>query len=213
MFLKLLADTHESLFVLDAQTEQALNELDINRINDEKNYAYQHDLVLYGIDAMIHVFIMKALKTFIEKKSSIHTLIAKYGIDNTPSGFEIYLNKIEDAGIFIPIHKQQQTDPKLKRIIFFDPDYLNFVWTERLIGTRDSFDKLHAWAKGLVTRKWTIADLENITLVEEGIKFGRTMWEYKIKEYEKYKVKYGLDKDIAVLAEKLIQYYSSIIDS
>ncbi|MBL7054923.1 hypothetical protein ISS05_04150 [Candidatus Woesearchaeota archaeon] len=194
---------------LDEVTRNGLNELNVNEVSSEVSYAYNHELLWYGVDAVAHVHLMKMARDISEGKLSLDEFIDKYNLDciGSPSyGFFVPLDKIESDGIFVP---QQTYLQNLKKTCFFDQDYINRVlldsWVEK------------EYANKLIGRKWQLSDLENPALIEQGVKFGRDMWRTCVEGF--HQLKNGdpgsndpaQPKKVTDLCKKLIDYYSTLI--
>ena len=53
------------------------------------------------------------------------------------------------------------------------------------------------------------SDFENPELIEQGIRFGRDMWERRIRGFEKYQNRQP--QKVTDLGRKLIEYYSDLV--
>jgi hypothetical protein len=150
-------------------------------------------------------------------------LIEKYGLGfgkNNGFGFFGLLNRIEADGIFIP---KEALSPYWggwgkgsERIVpFFHGDYNNRIGLESW--------KNKEYALALTNRRWQPQDLESRDLVEQGIRFGKDMWETCVTGFEKKKdgvrTVGSPDKwdrppqpqNVTELARRLIAYYSELV--
>ncbi len=194
-------------------TYPKLNDTVINEVNKltemerEKHYAFCHELLWYGIDAVAHAHLMRmAKKNLSDRKLSLGELIDRYGLafGENYTNITIKADSIVSDGIFLPQHKVL-----IKKFSLFNRDYLNRVWYA------DWKDK--EYAEELIRRKWEPNDLEDKDLVLAGERFGKDMWLSCVKGFNQYKNGYRIEeipkqpKDITILGEKLIKYYSKIV--
>ncbi|MFA5953050.1 MAG: hypothetical protein WC812_00490 [Candidatus Pacearchaeota archaeon] len=185
---------------LDEDTKKALNNLDLE---NQLDYAYKHCLLGYGIDAVIHVYLMKKAKDIVDKKISLEKFVEKYGLKDFESkkhGFLMPLVKIEEE-IFIP--KQRQEDDLNREIEFFSKDYLNVL----MQGDNKNLNLF----RYLTSRDWNPKDLENLELIENEILFGEEFWLKSMKGFRDWRKNSPKPKDLEKLQNKLIKYYSQLI--
>ncbi len=205
---------------LDETTKKELNDLTKAEVSRSISFAYEHEMLWYGIDAVAHVYLMRMARDISKGILKQDEFIRKYELDfgNQECGFVLSLNKIESDGLFIPQQAYCPGNGKRldRKIHFFNGDYDNRVrhkgWVDK------------DYANQLMERKWEPSDLENPELVEQGVKFGRDMWGTCVKEFEISKR--GILKEIyngkriyslpqpqkvTDLGEKLITYYSALI--
>lgn len=222
---------------LDEITKKALNELTI----EKGSCAYEHEIIWYGIDAVAHVHLMRMAKDISKGRLSKEKFIKKYELEfgnknhsfgDWDHGFVVPLEKIESDGIFIPRQAYLNAEGERfdRKVWFFNRDYCNvFLYNADKYPVR------------LIEKKWQPSDFENSELIEQGIKFGKDMWEICVKRFEEYKgkpkerVTYSyknrgaiLDwflprkqvrtvemivqpQKVTELGEKLIAYYSALI--
>lgn len=203
---------------LDEETKKGLNEVTEEDI--EVSYAYNHEILWYGICAVAHTHVMRMARDIAEGKISQDEFVKKYELDfeSEKYGFVLPLKKIENHGIFIPSDAYYSDANGLERTIsFFDSDYNN-----RIMFHESWVDKEYAYK--LVEKLWQPSDLANAEVVEQGVKFGRDMWQTCVEGFNRVKggsikgTRNGKDiygpaqpKKVTDLAEKLIAYYSEFI--
>ena len=205
---------------LDEATKNGLNGLTAEEVSRSVSYAYEHEMLWYGIDAVAHAHLMRMAKDISDGKLSQEEFVEKYHLDfgSQNYGFVVPLEKIESDGIFIPQQAYCGSDGQRweRRVHFFNHDYGNRVrhdgWVEK------------EYARQLMDRKWQPSDLENPELFEQGVKFGRDMWRTCVQGFERTKrgtlkgFRDGKDiygspqpQKVTDLGEKLIAYYSALV--
>lgn len=190
------------LLNLDEATRKGLNELTAEEVSRSVSYAYQHEILGYGIDAVVHTYLMRMARNISEGKLSKEEFAKKYNLElGNQYGLIVSLKQIEFKGIFIP--QQAYWDRDDRKIHFFNPDLGNRVYHDSWI------DK--DYALQLIDKKWQLSDLENPKLVEQGIKFGRDMWRTCVEGFNRTKREYSQPQKITNLGEKLIEYYSVLV--
>jgi len=206
---------------LDAKTKKELNALTDEEVSSEVSFAYEHEVLKYGIDAITHVHLMNMAKEITKGEISYEEFAKKYALNfkNQDYGFTVPLEKIEADGIFIPkqAYWHKNTKKADERIELFHGDYRNYVmgksWVEK------------DYAYGLINRKWNPSDLTNQELIKQGIQFGQDMWKRCVNDFKickegeynesrnpknNYWVFPPQPQKVTNLAEKLIGYYSMI---
>ncbi len=195
------------LLDLDEVTRKCLNELTREEVSRSVSYAYEHELLWYGIDAVVHSHLMLMAQDISNGTLSNDKFIEKYGLDfdNQNDGFFAPLERIESNGIFIPQQAYWDEEGKRcdRRIHFFYDDYVNRVLRDGWV------DK--EYAMKLIRKKWQPSDLENRELVEQGIKFGRDMWKTCVEGFYRVNRKYPQPQKVTDFAEKLMTYYSALV--
>ncbi len=204
---------------IDESTKEALNNLSWDEVS---HYSYGHEILWYGIDSVVHVHMMRMARDVAMGKITRDEFIRKYGLDFEVNKICGSLRKVEEDGIFIPKHKyldEDEDDGVLEsareeaEFLLFDLDYF-------LIGGDEK--KEREYNEKLISKEWQPSDLENIELIELGIKCGQYMWGERVLGYQKSKNGRPADrrtpvniislrKNVQILAEKLIEYYSSIV--
>lgn len=203
---------------INKNLKEKLNKISINtgryEIEGKECYAYLHELVYYGIEAIAHIELMKKAIEISKNKISIEDFFKKYKIDFERingnvinNGFIGSLRSIENEGIFIPTHAYFNKEDR--KIYFFSADYKNriYTWPENKLSLIE-----------LANKKWNFSkDFNDIALVEQGLIFGKCIWESCIKGFEKYQKgvkEYSIQKqpkNITNLGKRLIKYYNSVI--
>jgi hypothetical protein len=98
-----------------------------------------------------------------------------------------------------------QGEKENRKIQLFNFDYGNrFIWHEN--------SEVRKYAQNLYTRKWQPEDLENLELIEQGIKFGKDMWQTCVKGFIKTNKENSKSKNIVEVYAELIKYYSKIVE-
>lgn len=203
---------------LDEATQNAINAL--SRDASQKSYAFGHEILFYGLEAVAHYHIMHmAMRIpgeiqpidFIEKYELLFKIDPKsYCPELATPQFTGRLASLTKDGIFIP--HQAYDFPGVRhagKITFFDGDYRNRMrndsWLNKLLG--------HA----LIGRIWRAEDLQDTELVSQGIEFSRDLWRTCVWGFNYYKN--GVTESsiqpqpeyITELGERLLEYYSSLI--
>jgi len=201
---------------LDAEVQEALNAL--TKYEVMLSSAYYHEIVWYGLDAVAHVHVMRKAKEVAEGKLSTDEFVNKYDLNwkitkltNGTSLVKpcIQLKKVASDGIFMPKHLNciGGWEDYSREVRLFNYDYLNRVsldsWTNK------------EYAKDLVRTSWS-GDLKDADLIEQGIIFGKDMWntcsvgfENWVKEL--HRIRKNQPQKVTDLGRKLIEYYSAIV--
>ena len=66
---------------LDESTRKGLNELTAEEVSRSVSYAYEHEMLWYGIDAVAHAHLMRMAKDISEGKLSQEEFAEKYSLD------------------------------------------------------------------------------------------------------------------------------------
>jgi len=158
--------------ILDETTKIALNSLSVKEACGNPSKAYRAEVMAYGIAALIQVYVMQKAKEISQQKISCNDFIQKYGLNFNAAGVDCFcttsLKRIEGiSSIFIPWqaymnYRSDEIRPD-RRITFFDSDYLSHVTTTEINGY---------YTHPLLEHQWKEFDLEDLQLIEEGIKFG-----------------------------------------
>lgn len=197
---------------LDGAIIKELNELTKEEVSRKVSYAFEHEILWYGIDAIAHAHLMRMAKDISEGKLSQDEFVKKYKLNFRRSyGFVGSLEKIESDGIFMPQHTCRDGEGNKfdREVHFFNSDYGNRVnkkcWENK------------KYAIELMGRRWQPSDLRNPELVEQGIKFGRDMWLTCVEGFEVAQKGYldvsAQPQKVTDLGRKLIEYYSALIFS
>jgi len=166
------------MITLDKKIQDGINALTNEELEYEGNYAFGR-ILCYGIDALVHNYLLRDIKRRILSLNEPLERIAKeYCIrcDTKHGTVSLPIQSIQDKRIFIPYAKGQS-------VWLFSPDYMNnfqhdYEGTEK----RRMFDN----ANELTRRKWKVEDLGNQELLDKGIQFSEDLWKNVNKTFEKY---------------------------
>ncbi|HLC71378.1 MAG TPA: hypothetical protein VJI32_05190 [Candidatus Nanoarchaeia archaeon] len=231
---------------LDDATKKALNKLTLEEagvhpldytnpdsvLRRDANGGYAHEILWYGVDAITHVHLMRMARDISSQKLSPEGFVKKYNLtfeDLTKQHglrggwIRVPLTKIESGGIFIPRQAYSvkgNRRRKDRQIHLFDGDYGNRVeLNPRTPNEPDPWPNKQ-YAKQLMNRGWKSSDLESPELVEQGIRFGKDMWQTCVQGFEwcsNYRYEgWGIEESLQLpkvteLGRKLIAYYEEII--
>ena len=156
---------------------------------------------------------MRKARNIAEGKIPLEEFIDKYSLDFKEKegyGFFGLLAKIEKDGVFIPWQAYWNAfEGKIfdRRVLLFSQDYKNRIVCE------SSSD--YAWR--LMHRQFKPSDLKSLSLIREGIRFGKSLFRDSVCGFNNYK-NGTQDNEIlpqppkvTMLAEKLVKYYSDMI--
>jgi len=210
---------------IDESTRKAVNALTLEEVKGENSHPYNHEILWYGVDAVVHFHLMTVAQDISGGKISQEEFFERYELrfNDSLHLLIVPLEKIESDGIFIPKHaywdKKGNIRKRRRKIFLFNVDYNNFIRGEGWV------DK--EYARQLTYRSWHPSDLKDPVLIEQGVKFGRDLWITCVDVFEKTKdgdgCLMGVDADgkeyysppqpekITDLGEKLIAYYSAIV--
>ncbi|MCR4327628.1 MAG: hypothetical protein NUV46_03540 [Nanoarchaeota archaeon] len=190
-------------------SEEVKNEINLLTKDDLlSNYSLGHEILIYGVDSLAHLYIMKKAKENLEMGGPLKDFIEKYSLvkkdlnHNLEGKFEFQFKKIADGGIFIP-------DTIHSGCVLFKLDYWNRIFLESW-GDKE-------YAKKLIHKRWEEKDFENKEIINQGIKFGKDMWKTCIEGFDEYKNGYEeqikpQSEKLNFLGQELIDYYSLIIN-
>lgn len=198
---------------LDEETKKALNALSAREVSRSVSYAYEHEILWYGIEAVAHAHMLQRAKEISEGEFTREEFLSLFCLDfeegnhhSMGDSFQFVgpLKNIESSGIFIPQHAYSTEKPRM--IFYFSSDYRN-----RLRRTDNALYYL-------LDRKWQPSDLEDKQLITEGIFFARKLWNNCVEHFHEFK---GGDpkhndppqpENVTILAERLIEYYDVIVN-
>ncbi len=169
-----------------------------------KCYAYEHEILWYGIDSIVHIYLMDKAREISSGIISREDFMRKYDINYEDSLLSAGIEGIRRKGIFVPQQKEKKT------IYLFSRDY-----NAKLPYTPEYYS-----SSKLVNRDWAPSDLEDLELVTSGLKCGKDMWKNCVEGYESTKDgKDHMNRNMfrpvpssdRILIEKLISYYSALI--
>lgn len=187
---------------LDETVKRALNELTREEVSREVSYAYEHEILWYGIDAVAHTHLMNIARDIPNGNLSVEEFIEKYSVEfgSGSYSFLVSLDGIEADGIFIP---QQRVH---RAVNLFDVDYKNRL-------RRDSWvEKNYAGDLINITR-WQPRYLKNSRLIEHGVKFGRDMWQTCVTGFDQTNKRHPQPQKVTDLGRELIKYYNGIVNA
>ena len=197
---------------LDNTTQEAINALTNQEISRNVNYSFEHSLLWYGVDAVVHAVIMQDAIGNLGKDTSVDNLISQYDLKfeagANGTGIGVSLRKVEQQGIFIPSQKYHgQGDA---RRVLFNADYVNMVpWSYETMDTKTDLEALQAglYITGLIWNKELLSDPETLN---KGLRFARVIWKSSVDEFNKYSGPQPVH--ITGLGIKLIEYYDKIVN-
>lgn len=190
---------------------------DIDSLTDIEigiNYAFAHELIWYGVDAFAHVYIASMARDSISEKMPFKDFTEKYDIEIRKLSFSSLLRlsfpltPIKNDGVFIPHH----SNPIDRVVNIMYPDYRNRI-------TKESWPSNKTRARELINMEWQVTDLKDPYLVNGILQFGKDMWTTCVQGFRQHAsgipiFKIGKQSQkVTDLGEKLIEYYSEIIDS
>lgn len=203
--------------LLDEKVKKAVNSLTAEEISRETSFAFEHELVWYGIEALTHIHIMSKARDIAIRERNLQGFLDTYQLAFTPhpGNTLVHLQKLEEDNIFIP-HQAYWGKPKPERKIqLFSQDYFNKLFPRELnYSTRDKID---AWfknnyaAKLMYQRVLQPKDLENEEVVSQGIEFGKEIWNQIVHSFQKYSKEFSQPKKVTNIGNALIAYYDQII--
>jgi len=217
---------------LDKETKKALNAISLDFLKHHCP-AYEHDIVWYGTEAILHGDIMRKVQQRVKDGFSLRAFLKEYSVKfdymgrslnnkskkiyhernpEAPLRLCIDLKILEKDRIFVPKHTyefflEQPLSVHESHIWLFNRDYINRLQDSASVE--------------LMNHSWTKADLLNPLIVQHGFEFAKALWEDSIKKYEK-----GLEfhasperpfprvqpERVNQLARKLINYYTSLFE-
>ena len=82
---------------LDEATRKALNELTVEEVSRSVSYAYEHEMLWYGIDAVAHTHLMRMARDISKGKLIRDEFVEKYGLEfgSQNYGFVVPLEKMD----------------------------------------------------------------------------------------------------------------------
>ncbi|PIN81442.1 hypothetical protein COV13_01340 [Candidatus Woesearchaeota archaeon CG10_big_fil_rev_8_21_14_0_10_32_9] len=193
---------------------------EINNIPRDKFYPFDHDLLWYGLDAIVHFVVMNAASN-IDKKD-FDNFIKKYDLRNgriyepnsPPVGFYVNLKSVSEE-IFIP---RQKFYNKENRFCFlFSRDYLNYLYIPKEIYTSTFVDLMSKNIKTLTETHWTKEMFQDDTALQTGMAFARDALKVQQSEFninaKNTEFENRLEKDrIINVTNNLFEYYDKIIN-
>ncbi len=174
-----------------------------------KYYAFDHEIVWYGVDAVFHVqFSRDALKVA-EGEASLNDLISRYQLhkmDARDSKFFASLEPMKEAGIYVPPQR------KITRTDLFTDDLIN------LCGSQASTFRLPpSTNKEIFRRNWSLEDFKDKELMKKALSVAKNLWAITVMNFELNKGARGdtpaLPADAAQTVKKLIDYYWQIVEA
>lgn len=196
---------------INLKTQQEVDSLTPEERSRGNSFAYEHEILWYGLEGFAHFWLMKNAKKFIEQGKTPQELQAKYDLKRGDkikhslafiygSTFAYPLSKVTQDGIYIPKYSQAND-----RVLFNVHD----IPSNRRF--QDNIETMN-----LCRRRWNLEDFANMELVEQGMIFGKELWKTGVVGFNRYKgetfneVKQS--EKVTSLGEKLIEYYSAIME-
>lgn len=199
------------LTAIGEDVKQALDSLTEEGLRDRSCYAFDHELMIYGTQALAHSYIMQMARDVAEGRMPLEDFIKKYGIgpsdDVTHKSFEGPLSAIGNEGIFIPKAAFRFRDERV--IQYFNMDLPNRF---RHGKWRDA-----EGAYGMMLNGVKAEDLNDPGTVEKGIVYSEDLWKGCASSFEKSQKankaskRPAQPKHITELGRELIRYWSKII--
>ncbi len=184
---------------------------------------FNHALVCYGVDAVIHQCLACVLEENRGSLDRILSLTKHYGVIQGPTNsqsnpFRVSIAPFEERGLYIP--------PQRKRSVFWDHDFVPLfsVDNQNRMGSYSWKNVQEAYS--LTRREWSIDDLQEKSILKQWKQFASDLWSTCIEEYQRDKggaaliMENGvvtrrappLPKDAVKACDQLISYYSKIIN-
>ncbi len=175
-----------------------------------RNRTFYHELAWYGTESFAHFYIMKKADENLKSGKSIEEFIGRFLITRSKflsSKFEASFRKIGEE-IYLPMLGNFSST-----LILFSPDYKNRFDKERWQNEN--------YVSELLNRKWKETDFQDKNLIDEGIQFGKDIWNTCVRGFNEGKKSLEYVKDLEVkselektfyFGEEIIKYYSSIIN-
>lgn len=205
---------------LDEATKRAIDCLSLDDTSRERSYAFEHELLFYGVEAVAHYHLMSMARDISEGKISLDEFVKKYGLSFGINPESMYpklaspqftgnLTLLANDGIFVP--QQAYNLPYVRRsgkIQFFSTDYFN--------RTRQDGWVDESFAEELIKRTWQPTDLQDPELAEKGMRFDRDLWKTCLLGFEDLQiyqkgVRTAQPDHVTELGKQLIKYYSSLV--
>ncbi len=197
---------------IDEETKRQINGIPLAALRAKNAYAFYHELLLYGVNAIAHFYLMA------EAKNVLHgafppEVASEIGLQRDNWGFaSIPVKRLRNSGIFVPRQRTLKIRQKTKDVPLFNSDYRNrtdFMGESiaefgRRITNQEISDKLGE-------------NLRNEDFLKNGLLFARYLWDYSVKGFEKYSA--GTEsipkqpKDLTLMGRKLIDYYNKVADN
>lgn len=216
---------------LDQSVRDKWNALNFD---DCEFYACDHELLWYGVDGMVHVFLMQEALKVSSGAMSAEDFVQKYKVginlpDNPWSSLAVPFKTIHSAGIFIPKLSWKKHEVPARnergivtpmiptRVRLFSMDYMNYVTHDSMDAEDDT--RKEDWFKAITLRDWSANDFNNETLIRDGLLLGKKLWQGALQGYEKHKLEemysYELGEskylEVVNLCEDLIKYYQEAV--
>ena len=172
----------------------------------------------YGVKAMAHVHLMSMARNIAAGQISLDDFVADYGLDfeHEPRIFLGRLKSMEDDSVYVPQTAYRYICGEIgglgsKRpgmVPYFSSDYKNlFIGTSL---TEQGY--IEGTPIELFEKDWKPEDLQNPEIVEQGIVFGKKLWELSVAEFEKRHPEIVSDSFVMNAARLLIDHYHKVVD-
>ena len=201
--------------VLNEMTKAAIGRLTKEEVYAPHNFPFAHELLWYGVEAVAHVHLMHKAFHVAHGKIPAEEFVERYKLrfGGATNGIEVSVDALEADGMYFP----PQARPKMPEmgLKIFHSDHFNRVmqdsWTNK------------AYARILITRSWSPESFQSQMIVEDGMKFGRAMWDTCIDGFERMsdapdlyspagaESRESQSPKLTVLGQQLSAYYSDYI--
>lgn len=180
-----------------------------DRQKQRQYYAFFHEIVWYGVDAVFHVQFTRDALEVAAGRMDLDELVERYRIhkdDDSASKFTASLEPLEDAGIYVPAQRTT------REVDLFGDDYLN------ICGFPLSTFRMPKETMGKIFRKrWNMKDFTNPELMREALNVAKNLWAINAVSFDLYKNARrdaaSIPPDEAARIKKLIEYYWSIVEA
>lgn len=192
--------------IINPKLVRELESLTSKEINRNVSYAFEHELLWYGVDAVVHYHVMDRVKDVTAE--TLPEFAQKYKLGRGTQFWNehhiaISADTLEQDGIYIP--KQRRGGI----VALFENDYFA---NRGFNGTfdRDNFMKLGQLKK----RSWENSTLLDKEIQERGLQWSKELWMDCVAGFKKYKNGGGdipkQSEKVTRLGEELIAYYSAM---
>lgn len=207
---------------LDDTTKREIDLLTPNEVSRGTSYAFEHELLWYGVEAVAHHHLMRQARDVAHGKTTFPAFCRKYQLisgkwkSGAPRFLAVPLKTIEHDGVYVP--KQAYWDDAgtnhERDIRLFSGDYRNRFYQDNTKNAKKDITLIELFEK----RKFDKASLKDPRFIADGIRFSRDLWRRAVRGFEEYQR--GDERiDIAVqpthvtrLGGKLMRYYSALIE-
>ncbi len=183
------------------------------RIEDHQKtgeyYAYYHELVWYGVEAVFHVQFARDALDVAAGKTSLEGFMAKYRLhkkEKYSNHFLASVQPVEDAGIYFPPQREGG------EMVVFSDDYMNQCGFPT-----STFRTPKPLNLEIMRRNWQPEDFTDGALMLKALGLAKNLWAIAAVNFEvnrkKNKKRVGLPQDAADAGRGLIDYYWQIVEA